>query len=206
MSTHNEPIMAEHSIRRAFIEIHKIANLVAISGFIIALSFSSCMSSKRMMDNFPKYVHPREVSLEFIDSLKANKVDKIIGFYSGQVDGKPYSNVPYFVFWKSEDTWFTTKFTRKNKYNTLENYVPPIDFIETFLDTLQNENLDLPNFIQSAYGYDEVSIKIKEVAFDYKIKDYERQYNTDTYRVLLADSIKSILLNIPNEAWEAKDY
>ena len=68
------------------------------------------------------------------------------------------------------------------------------------------ENLDLPNFIQSAYGYDEVSIKIKEVAFDYKIKDYERQYNTDTYRVLLADSIKSILLNIPNEAWEAKDY
>jgi len=198
--------MAEHSVRRAYIEIYKIANLVAISGFIIVLSFSSCMNSKRIMNNFPTYVHPREEGLEFIDSLKAKKVDTIVGFYSGHVDGKPYSNIPYFVLWKSENTWFTTKFTRRNKYNTLENYVPPIDLIETFLDTLQNENLVLPNFIQSAYSYDEVSIKIKDVAFDYKIKDYERQYNNDTYRVLLADSIKSTLSNIPNEAWEAKDY
>lgn len=62
---------------------------------------------------------------------------------------------------------------------TLKGYVPPIDYIETFLDTLQTEKLVLPNYIRSAYGYDEVSIKIRAVAFDYKIKDYERQYNTD---------------------------
>lgn len=196
----------KHVLLEKIILIHPIAKALTIAGLFILMGIVSCKSSKRAMSNFPIFVNPKEEGMRYIEQLKSQEIDTIIGFYSGMVDGQPYSNIPYYVFWKSNNSWHTTKFERKHGYNTVRDYVPPIDYLMTFIDTIQNEKLVLTNFTRSAYSYDEVLVIMNEQAYDYHNKNYERPFNTHTHKAILINHIKSTLLKIPNEVWESRAY
>ena len=201
--------MAKESFRKRK-KIHfvfrNVRGTVTSAMFLLAFGLSACISSKHIQPITQINADPHAKGLVFIDSLKVNKIDAIIGYYAGCNDCQPYSNSPYYVFWSSKDIWFATKFARTRRYNILNGYTPPINYVQAFLDTLQDENLETLKVIKSSYHYEEVTIILEDAEFDFTIKHYERQNNSNAHRVVLTDRIRSALSNIPDTEWKAVDY
>jgi len=172
----------------------------------LSLVLSACISSK--YSNQISYVNADTYyeGQRFIDSLKANNVNTIVGYYSGCVDCSRHSPRPYYVFWNLKDSWFTTKFTRTKRYRTIEGHAPPLLYVSRNIDSLRNVELVKPQMIKSAYGYEEVVIMLQDENFRFNIRHYEKENNMNNHRVILTDSIRSLVSSIPDLEWRALNY
>lgn len=198
--------MLKEAFQKIDIPAQKIGGFVIIATLLATFGFTACKSSKRTETISLVNEDPAAKGLEFIDSLKAAEHSPLIGFYKGCVDCQPYSNIPYYVFWKANDTWFVTKFDRRSRYNILKAQTSVLSNQRSYLDSLKNEKLVVLKLIKSAYAYEQVLLIMKDLEIDYRIKDYEREYNTNTRKLALTDKIKSRLMQIPKEDWKALDY
>lgn len=186
-----------------------IPNEMAVMAFgvlIIVLGLTACKSSQDIQLNAFVNRDPRIEGIGFIDSLKVKKIEVIFGYYAGCNDCQPYDNRPYYVLWNSKDLWCSTKFTRKNRFNTIKGVNLPVNSELTFFDAIKNEKQKSANVIKSSYHYEEVKIMLVNFELNYSIKNYEREINLGSHRIEFVDRIRTSLLNIPDEEWQELDY
>lgn len=85
-----------------------------------------------------EHLNAKEEGDQFIDSLKTAGVDTIIGYYDGCSGCNQGREKSYYVFWDSENKWNLTKFTNYSRYNHIAGYSPPINYISSNIDSIEN--------------------------------------------------------------------
>ena len=175
---------------------------------ILSLFLLDCVSSKTSKPELFAIKYKKTVieGNRYIDSLRNQNINEIIGYHMGCHDCIPNNHLSYYVFWYFNNNWFVTKFTKTNKYKHIKGYGPVSKIDSTFINTLSNDTIDRPNIIMSAYSYEEVRILAYNNELNYVIKHYERQHDKLNEKVKFADTLYALISRIPNEEWIATDY
>ncbi|MCG8577233.1 MAG: hypothetical protein MI810_20285 [Flavobacteriales bacterium] len=176
--------------------------------YILSLFLLTCASSKTSRPELftIEYKDPVIEGRKHIDSLRTYGVNEIIGYYLGCRDCIPGNHLSYYVFWHFNDIWFATKFTKTNRYKTINGYGPNSKIDSTFINTLSNNKLNKSNIIMSGYSYEEVKILVQNKELNYVLKYDEKKDNKHNEKVKFTDAMYALIAIIPNEEWIAIDY
>jgi len=172
---------------------------------LIFVSLIGCASSK-YSTVYIEHLNSRAEGERFIDSLKTQGVDTIIGYYDNCYGCWSGFNRPYYVYWDSGNIWHLTTFTNYSRFKNITGYSPPLAYLISNLEAIENEPIIKPQYDISHFSIEYVRIILGEKEIKYSTRNYEKWHNESVQKVILIDKIRSKLFGIPQWEWKSLNY
>jgi len=137
----------------------------------------------------------------FIDSLKSEKIDTIIGYYDWR--GMNGIDNSYYIYWQNKGNGYLTQITQYAKYNIINKSLYYDMIGSLILQKLKTEKIEIPLETCDDCSGEQMTVFVRPDSITYDIPLFTRSMNGWSTQIIFIDKFRSFLFDINPWEWKA---